>query len=384
MKKRFRILICVLLAGIFGLFLWGMTRPSEPVYEGKSLSVWLEKHVPNTSADPPFGSPGFKKADEALRRIGTNGIPTLLAMIRAHDTPFKLKVVELARKQSVIRVHHRDARLRNEEAEYAFRILETNAAGAVPGLIRIYQERISPSSQMCAALSLGHIGPMARAAVPVLLRNFTDTNSDVRFYAVSAVYHIGGEPELLVPAYTSALKDSNPSVRWNASSALSNLGRRANSAVPELLAALNDPATQSYKGLQEQFETALWRIAPEKVGKPLVIEEATPVISNGVTTEAIKVLYDGQRKTLIPSGRTVPTLTQYWNSDPRPRLAFYRGPDASEAQDHFLGEFEVTDLPASDSLNVSTLCVIADAKIYLCARDNTRQRFLEIRRVQGK
>jgi hypothetical protein len=384
MRKRFHLLICVLLVAMVGLLLRSLAGPSEPVYEGKSLSRWIENHVPTSSADPPFNSPGFRKADEALRRIGTKGIPTLLGMIRAHDTPLKLEVLKVARKQSLIRVRHRYAHQRNEEAEYAFQILGTNAAAAVPGLIQIYQQRISPSSQRCAAMALGHIRSAARAALPVLLKDFGHTNGEVRFYAVSAVCAIGGEPEMLVPSFTSALKDSKPEVRWNASAGLSNLGRRANSAVPELLAALNDPATQGYKGLKEQFETALWRIAPEKVGKPLVVEEATPIMSNGITSEAVKVFYDGKRKTLIPSGRAVPTLSQYWNSDPRPRLALYRGADASESEDHFLGEFEVMDLPASDSLNVSTLCVIADGRIFLCARDNTQEKFLEIRRVTKK
>jgi len=42
------------------------------------------------------------------------------------------------------------------------------------------------------------------------------------------------------------------------------------------------------------------------------------------------------------------------------------------------------DLPASVDLNVSTLCVIADGRIILCARDNTRNLFLEIRRVDNE
>jgi len=40
------------------------------------------------------------------------------------------------------------------------------------------------------------------------------------------------------------------------------------------------------------------------------------------------------------------------------------------------------DLPASDNLNVSTLCVVANGKIILCARDNHRDEFLAIRRVE--
>jgi hypothetical protein len=48
---------------------------------------------------PPYGSPGWKKADQDIREIGTNGIPTLLKMIRARDwPPFVLKSMEAVRR----------------------------------------------------------------------------------------------------------------------------------------------------------------------------------------------------------------------------------------------------------------------------------------------
>lgn len=95
-----------------------------------------------------------------------------------------------------------------------------------------------------------------------------------------------------------------------------------------------------------------------------------------------KLIFNGKRQTLIPPGRPIPALAQYWNSDPRPRLTLYRGASGSEDADLFLGHFEVLDLPATDTLNVSTLCVVANGQIQLCARDNQRNVFLEIRRMR--
>jgi len=195
---------------------------------------------------------------------------------------------------------------------------------------------------------------------------------------------IGGEPDLVVPALASALNDPNVHVRWNAMVGLSYFGGRARPAVPELLKMLNDPGMVGRSTIKEQVETALWRIAPEKVGKPLVVEDATPMILNGVTTEALKVTFYGERKTLIPAGKSVPVLYQYWSSDPRPHLTLYRGANGSQEKDHLLGQFEVMDLPASANLNVSTLCVVAGGQIILCARDNNRNLFLEIRRVPNE
>ncbi len=383
MSKRIGIVTGLFLAGVVGLLLWRPPGPREPVFEGRPLTSWLDHHVASSAASPPYGSPGWKKADEAIRHIGTNAIPTLLAMIRARDKPpLMLKLMKTAERLGLIPTMYRYAIWRHEEAEYAFEMLGTNAVSAVPALIRIYEQDISPSSQRCAALSLGHIGRGAQAAVPALIQRFTHTNSDVRFYAVSAVMSIAGQPDVAIPALMSALKDPNIHVRWNALVGLSNFGGRARPAVPEILKMLNDPGMVGTNSITQQVETALWRIAPEKAGKPLVVEDATPMIANGVTTQALKLISHGKRQTLIPTGRLVPATAQYWSSDPRPRLTLYRGASGSEETDHFLGHFEVLDLPASGDLNVSTLCVIANGQIILCARDNHRDAFLEIRRVE--
>jgi len=382
MSKRIGIVAGLALAGGVVSLLWRASGPREPVFEGRPLTSWLDHHVASSAASPPYGSPGWEKADEAIRHIGTNAIPKLLEMIRAKDRPpLVLKLMDSVRRFGFPVMNYRYAMVRHEEAEHAFKMLGTNAVSAVPELIRIYQQNISASSQRSAALALGHIGRGAQPALPALIQRFTHTNSDTRFYAVSAVMSIGGEPAVVVPALTSALKDPNVGVRWNALSGLSGFGGRARPAIPEILKMLDDPGMVGSDSITQEVQTALWRIAPEKVGKPLVVEEATPMITNGVTAQALKVIINGKRQSLIPPGRAVPAVAQFWNSDPRPRLTLYRGPSASEDADRFLGHFEVLDLPASDNLNVSTLCVVANGRIVLCARDNHRDVFLEIRRV---
>jgi hypothetical protein len=385
MTKRWILVAVLLLAGVVATLLLcpGGSR-REPMFEGRTLSSWLDHHVPSTAAIPPYNSPGWKKADEALRTIGTNAIPTLLEMIRAKDPPpFLLKLIRRAERYRWTGIKHRSAVWRNEEAEYAFSVLNTNAVSAVPDLIKIYEEDRSPSSQRCAAMALGHIGRGAQAALPVLIKRFTHTNSDVRFYAVSAVMDIGGEPTVVVPALTSALKDSNVNVRWNALTGLSMFGSRGRPAVPEILKMLNDPGMVGTSSITQQVATTLWRIAPEKVGHPLVVEVSTPIVAGGVTMEAVKVAYHGKHQILVPAGTSVPAVRQYWNSDPRPRLTIYRGAGTNDANDRLLGHFEVLDVPSSPNVNISTLCVIADNQIILCARDNTREQFLEIRRLKN-
>jgi hypothetical protein len=378
---RWRVLIGLFLASVLAWVVWRASGPREPVFKGRTLTSWLDHHVPTSSANPPYNSPGWHRADEALRAVGSNAVPTLLEMIRAKDPPpWRLKLLQFAGRYRWTRINYSYAFSLHEEAEYAFEVLGTNAVSAVPELIKLYEEDVLPSSS--AARALGHIGRGAKPALPNLIRRFTHTNSNVRFCAVSAVMYIGGEPSVVVPALTSALQDPSVDVRWNALVGLSGFGTRARPAVPEILKMVDDPGMVGSSPITTQVETTLWRVAPEKVGKPLVVENATPIVTNGMTAQALKLVFYGKRQALIPEGRPVPIVAQYWSSDPRPKLTLYRGASGSEDTDHFLGEFEVLDLPASDSLNVSTLCVIADGQIVLCARDNRRDVFLGIRRVE--
>src|SRR5437867_2521606 len=74
----------ILLLAFVALCLWRTAGLREPVYEGKPLTRWLQGHVASCAADPRFNSPEWnKKAVAAVRRIGTNAIPTLLRMIRS-------------------------------------------------------------------------------------------------------------------------------------------------------------------------------------------------------------------------------------------------------------------------------------------------------------
>jgi hypothetical protein len=103
MLPPMRKLTWLILLGVIAvpaLTLWlTLTWPREPSYNGKPLTYWLGHYFP-----PPTGSvgPGVApdpQAVEAFRSIGTNGIPTLLRHIRAHDAPLKLKLIAFAEKQ---------------------------------------------------------------------------------------------------------------------------------------------------------------------------------------------------------------------------------------------------------------------------------------------
>lgn len=251
-----------------------------------------------------------------------------------------------------------------------FGFIGTNAACAVPELIQICEGSRYPASQASAANALGDVGPAAKAAIPPLLRHFTHTNDEVRIAAVFAVQRIGGDPTMVVPAMKRMLKDPEPNVRWGAVAAL----ERVRSAIPELLEMLHDQDPE----IREQVENALWSLAPEKVAKPIVVEDATPMVANGVTTEAFSRKAYGELWTIIPQGK--PGRCVVYQSVITP-LYLYRGVTRTSTNDHFLGRFEVANIPTNSSVEVAY--IIDHQQILLCARDYNRKQFVELRRVDN-
>src|SRR5688572_29776383 len=127
----------------------------EPMWGGKRLSEWMDGHV---RGSPEDGSAEWKLADDAIRQIGTNGIPTLLRMISTTEADTRSRLARFAWDRRWTKKPYRPATQLNEEAKHAFEVLGTNAASAVPELIRIYETTRSISAQACTATALGKIG----------------------------------------------------------------------------------------------------------------------------------------------------------------------------------------------------------------------------------
>jgi HEAT repeats len=233
MKRRIIFIVLILL--VLGALVWLASRPREPVYQGKTLSEWLRLQVDD------FNNPD---AQDAVRHIGTNGIPTLLRMLRQRDSRLKLRLFELTGKQDFVKLDFSSGRVRNLEAAEAFAVLGPAASNAVPGLIQVLHERVSDWSRVWTIYSLCSVGPAARPAVPELIRAVGDTNAnrEVRLRAMTAVVdELQADPGLVVPALIKCLKDTNSDVRLFAARALGQLGSAAKAAVPALVTLLNDP-----------------------------------------------------------------------------------------------------------------------------------------------
>jgi HEAT repeat protein len=194
-----------------GLMLCGCSEkraPTELIVNGVPLTSWLTNYV----------SGDAKLADQALAKVGTNAVPTLLWMLQQKN------------------------RTQNQAAYFAFLRLGARAQGAVAALIQIYQSRITPFSRQCTASSIASTGPAGNRAIPVLIRGLSDSNILVRCDTLLALGRLNSQPDLVVPTLTNALSDHAPKVRMFACMALETVGERSKQVVPTLReAATHDP-----------------------------------------------------------------------------------------------------------------------------------------------
>ena len=212
-------------------FVFWPTRPAgppEPEYHGKSLTEWAAALETN----PVAAQGAFRNA---VADADTNAIPVLLKLLQAHDSPLETRVFALARRQHWFHVQHTDAVILNNAGILGFFELKWRGLPAVPDLIRIYERRISPDSQMDIALAFSYIGPDARPAIPALLRETGNSNDNIRETAFGALAEIHENPELLVPLFIKGLRDASPDIDYYSARGLGNFGPRAKAAVPEIV-----------------------------------------------------------------------------------------------------------------------------------------------------
>jgi HEAT repeat protein len=271
MRKRVHIAVAVLVVAFAGVVAWRTLtlRPhdTEPVYQGKGLRAWLHEYRPGRAAVA-------LRAEKAIRQIGTNGIPTLLDMLRKKDSPLASKLIRFWHLH-IERVSYlpnwvrgpawsrNSAETVNCEGAYGFAILGADAQQAVPALIDICERSISPCSESAARGALVSIGPAARQAIPLFLPDVVSPNWSLRLCAVSALRTFQVEPSVLMPVFAKSLKDADPFVRRNAAEGLGNLGAEARQTVPALAHLLSDP-----EGVVRSAATnALKAIDPEAAAK---------------------------------------------------------------------------------------------------------------------
>jgi HEAT repeat protein len=250
MRKRIYLSLTVLLLALILMIGWRVLSQKEPTYQGRRESAWLSQYAPNT--DP-------SDVDDALRAMGTNAIPLLLDYLRSEDSLFRILLTRIG-------LSYVAAEVRHQQAEKGFAALAEMASNAVPDLAKIYERNDSPSARQAAANALVEIGPASRPALPIIMASATNSDPDVRGFALYTLGRLALDPARVCPILTNAIRDSNREVRVQAAfgiSVLSFMGGDARPAIPALIPALQD----SYPPVRCGAAEALGHIhsAPELV-----------------------------------------------------------------------------------------------------------------------
>lgn len=253
MRKWHQIALAVLLLAVLAVLGWQIFRLREPVYQGKALSVWLE----TLTKEGLRGNFNESSADP-IRQIGTNALPVLIEILRAHDTRFKQVLMAWAQKQTLVHFHFRSADQRRPDAVRGYEALGSLASAQVPVLMDCLTNDPSPKVRIAAACALGYIGPEARVAGPALFFAAKDTDGSVRNDALWALSRILPDDQLTIPVLIAGLFDTNPIARENAAIGLAKYGQDAKAAVPALLGTL---------AINRSAGWALKQIDPEAAAK---------------------------------------------------------------------------------------------------------------------
>jgi hypothetical protein len=134
----------LMVAAIFviGLMVIYRTRTQEPSYHGRTLTDWLQTGQNGRRLGPssPHYYPFVSSAVVPVQAIGTNGIPTLLSLIRTQDSKVKHFILTLSERHTWIKLPLLPDWEKQNMAVRGFMILGTNAISAAPELIQIIHE----------------------------------------------------------------------------------------------------------------------------------------------------------------------------------------------------------------------------------------------------
>jgi hypothetical protein len=238
--RQRRWLGALMLAAVAISVLWiAFCLPKEPAYQGVGLSEWLDRMEKARAGDV-----AKVEAENAIRAIGTNGIPYLLHLITRKD-PWRYRLSHYLNT-------HWDGRFAYEigyggrtpdrwRALQGFTVISTNAVTAIPALRQMATNSDADLSQ-AAVMALAEIGRDGQLAmvgllsdsnfhanggrsvffgalhgkkmipeiVPVTLSASTNWNYPERLWAITAFDRIDGYMSEKAFALDTALTATNP------------------------------------------------------------------------------------------------------------------------------------------------------------------------------
>jgi hypothetical protein len=163
MRKWLKVALAVLLLFIAVFAGWLLTRPQEPEYQGRRLSDWLDDYNRASTWDKP-------ETAAAIRAMGTNCLPFLLARIKHKPPGLGTKLVALFSKQQLLKLPFYGVNRFRYPSMIALHALGSQAVPLCPDLLELTKD---PYASWWATMSFLAIGTNA---IPFLETACQNTN----------------------------------------------------------------------------------------------------------------------------------------------------------------------------------------------------------------
>jgi len=269
MTRRKRVVFLLTVGAVAAALLLVICWPSEPRYQGKSLSYWLE----------PWrygGGESEESLAKALEVMSDRAVPHLIKRLQWRPSRWKQELRQYLPNWAANISWLRDREDPRKTAVHALHLIGDAAAPAIPyleaasaandtpgdwelrpaagaALIRIRREPLAPhigplrdtdtdmSKWIERAIMIGYLGTNAAAAVPILVQAMDKNNNEIiRGYAVKALGMVHSHPELCVGPLAEMVASPALDLRQKAIDSLSTFGRDAKPAWQAILQSLND------------------------------------------------------------------------------------------------------------------------------------------------
>lgn len=204
MKRKLLIALAIILALAGFWILREELSYRRATYKGRHAGEWAAEFYPN------FDPRSTNEATIALRTMGSNAVPMLLALLNAHEPIYEKTFLQNAK------------RLPRGARSYLFQKIKP---GQTAGL------------RIGAARALGVIGPEAAEAVPDLIVALTDPEPGIRWAAARALSGMGSNAIVFL---AEAADSTNSDTRHSAIYALGEAGTNAIGAVVPLIRCTRD------------------------------------------------------------------------------------------------------------------------------------------------
>jgi HEAT repeat protein len=224
-------------------------------------------------------------------------------MLRAKDSPLWSNLAVLLERLPMVKFRSTSAETVNQLGRGGFEFLGSEAKGAVPQLVEIYERNVSASSRNETALTLAEFGEDAEGAVPALIRGLSDKNPATFEVTVQALRRMNCKPQLMLPALVRCLDDTNGWKLTITARALAEFGH-PRLALQALIRALSDKEPGDFARTAE----AVRHLRPKPPVVMAAVAKCLEDANGWDRTAAVWVIYESSGDTHLTAPALVPLL----------------------------------------------------------------------------